>query len=102
LIDFKSIENFKSIGQITGIKVERYENKDDEYMILVATPFRIFQFVGGPNFEEIFEDYKLQKKFKSLEAQYVKKFNFSAADVLLYSSVMKKPATAFAWLSGKL
>jgi hypothetical protein len=80
--------------------VERYPNRDDEYLIMATTSSRIIQFVGGPSFEEVFEDYSNNiKKLKSQEMPFTKK-NLNISDLILYSSEKNKPADSFAWLSG--
>lgn len=63
LFDFRDrIDTLVSTGPITGIEVEIYPKKDKNaqavYLIIVITQFRIFQFIGGPSFQELFDTYK--------------------------------------------
>lgn len=60
--DFKDNEFLVSVGSITGIEVEKFpqtkNNNMTHYLVMVATSFRLYEFIGGPNFEELFESYK--------------------------------------------
>ena len=60
--DFKDNEMLISAGKITGIEIEYFpqtkSNMIAHFLVMVTTPFRLFEFIGGPNFEELFDNYK--------------------------------------------
>jgi hypothetical protein len=48
---------------ISGLQVELFPSQSSDpgatkYFVMAATPFRHYQFIGGPTFEAMFERYK--------------------------------------------
>jgi hypothetical protein len=74
IYDFKDNELLISAGKITGIEIEYFPqtkgNNMAHFLIMVTTPFRLFEFIGGPNYEELFENYKKENILTGKELPY--------------------------------
>ncbi len=94
-------------GPITGLEVELFPkikgsaDMMNHFYVMVATPFRYFEFVGGPTFEELFYSYKNASGlvYKELPFTMETAPNSSSNTLYLQKPHIRRPADSFAWLS---
>lgn len=65
----KTLYNLNERMPITGLKLERFPptpSEGNKFFIMATTPTRIFQFIGGPTFEQLFLNYEGNPGFHEL------------------------------------
>jgi len=94
-------QNFKHLytlgdhpSPITGLRFEAFPTESSKYFVMAATPTRIYQFIGGPNFETLFQRYEQNAGFLELPG------DLDHSDLAFYSKFNLGLPQSFAWLTG--
>eukprot|EP01112_Ceratiomyxa_fruticulosa_P020451 TRINITY_DN6960_c0_g1_i1.p1 TRINITY_DN6960_c0_g1~~TRINITY_DN6960_c0_g1_i1.p1 ORF type:complete len:978 (+),score=224.54 TRINITY_DN6960_c0_g1_i1:223-3156(+) len=93
----KQVYNLNERMPITGLRVERFPPSPSEptkYFVIATTPTRIYQFIGGPNFESLFSNYEVNPGFQELPG------DITHSDLVFFSKHQGFLPQAFAWLTG--
>ncbi|KAH3742880.1 vacuolar protein sorting protein 18 [Pelomyxa schiedti] len=80
---------------ITGLRWERCQEDKARFFVIATTTSRIYQFIGGPTFETLFQ-HQEGPKFTEIP-QGVRLVN---ADLAFFCKFRRANATNFAWLTG--
>lgn len=82
---------------ITGLEYERFPPAPPappKFFVMATTPTRIYQFVGGPTFPKMFQEYHLNAGFQELPG------NLDHSVLQFYYGEHQGLARRFAWLTG--
>jgi hypothetical protein len=92
---FRLVYSMNDENPVTGLRYERFPNEPPRYFVMATTPSRIYQFVGGPLLDQVFENYHTNPGFQELPS------SIGYSELCFYS---KFGPTAlpkhFAWLTG--
>eukprot|EP00026_Physarum_polycephalum_P001709 Phypoly_transcript_01711.p1 GENE.Phypoly_transcript_01711~~Phypoly_transcript_01711.p1 ORF type:complete len:601 (+),score=99.91 Phypoly_transcript_01711:237-1805(+) len=96
----KMLYNLNERMPITGLRVERFPPtpaESNKFFIMATTPTRIFQFIGGPTFEQLFANYEGNPGFHELPGtmQRSELVFFSKFQQIGYQGLPK----SFVWLT---
>uniref|UniRef100_A0A6B2KX76 Uncharacterized protein n=1 Tax=Arcella intermedia TaxID=1963864 RepID=A0A6B2KX76_9EUKA len=80
---------------ITGIACETFPFGETKHFVMVTTPSRIYQFIGSPTYETLFQHYEKPQLLRLTELP-----GTSTGELQLFSLKGTGLANAFAWLSG--
>ncbi len=94
------------VGPITGLRYEYFpknkSNQSDCFLVFAISPFRCYEFIGGPTFEELFGVYKnrniLTYKELPVSNSSARKSGYGS-EIHLFRSSIDYAANSFAWLS---
>ena len=95
----------QKLNPISGIHIELMPlldiNEANKWFVIVVTPTRFYQILGGPTFEEMFKDYANDPKYQSF-VELPTDLNYSSLEKYAeYQNTNKHPqANAMAWLTG--
>eukprot|EP01113_Clastostelium_recurvatum_P023090 TRINITY_DN2761_c0_g1_i3.p1 TRINITY_DN2761_c0_g1~~TRINITY_DN2761_c0_g1_i3.p1 ORF type:complete len:987 (-),score=308.24 TRINITY_DN2761_c0_g1_i3:8-2968(-) len=81
---------------ITGLRVERFPPSPSEatkFFVLATTNTRIYQFIGGPTFENLFSNYQVNPSFQELPG------DLQRSELVFYAK-HQGLLRSFAWLTG--
>jgi len=82
-------------SQVTGLAFERFPSEPNKLLILVSTPSRIYQFIGGPTFSQVFENYaNVHPRFTSFPG------DITHSVLQLHGKSPTTAADYFAWITG--
>jgi hypothetical protein len=92
---FKPVYNLNEAMPITGLRYERFppSKAEPKIFVLATTPTRIYQFIGGPTFEQMFILYERNPGFHELPGELTH-------SELCFFSKYRGVAKSFAWLTG--
>ncbi|KAL9645099.1 hypothetical protein ABK040_004590 [Willaertia magna] len=99
IFDFNECEMLVSSGPINGIFIEpnyfgKVKSTVNNYFILVITPFRMFEFIGGPTFQDVFQTYQSTPQLLTFKELPAKKSDLTSSELHVLRN-----SKAFAWLS---
>lgn len=91
-------------GPITGLHFEYFprtrSNPDDHFLVIATSPFRYYEFIGGPTFERLFDSYHTKNILTYKELPINNKRGGSPnSELHLLKTSRNGPAESFAWLS---
>eukprot|EP01114_Cavostelium_apophysatum_P012613 TRINITY_DN2865_c0_g1_i3.p1 TRINITY_DN2865_c0_g1~~TRINITY_DN2865_c0_g1_i3.p1 ORF type:complete len:686 (+),score=202.00 TRINITY_DN2865_c0_g1_i3:113-2170(+) len=93
---FKPVYNMGDNSPVTGLQFERFPTGPGEpikYFIMATSPTRIYQFIGGPTFEQVFAKYETTPGFLELPGEILR------SELCFFSKYLGQPKS-FAWLTG--
>jgi hypothetical protein len=96
-------EELREKQAICGLQWEKFppspSDKADKYLVMLTTPTRLYQYVGGPTFEQLFdhEVYRVNPGFRDLTGAE----DVPNAELHFYSKLCGGRSTSFAWLTGQ-
>ncbi len=112
---FKMLYDFKTksrmidqMGPIQGINIEYFPKRTDLMLILISTPIFCFEFIGGPEWEDVFRAYQGSDRefmnnsllqFIELPYTNAQQANQVCSALHTYKKYAKRPADCFAWLN---
>lgn len=95
---FKLLYNVTDNMCITGLRFERFvtssPSEPTKFFIMATTPTRIYQFIGGPTFENVFVNYEVNPGFHELPGE------FNHSELQFFSKYANGLPKSFAWLTG--
>lgn len=97
-------------GPITGLRMECFprergsKEQSTTYLVIASTPFSLFQFIGGPSLEDMFETYRKKNLLVFQELPFsAKRSGIAGSELHLHvkndGSRVRRPADSFSWLS---
>ena len=76
------------------LRFERFAGSDaPKYFVMATTPTRIYQFIGGPTFDQLFSNYETNPGFHELPGELTR------SELQFFSKYQGLPKS-FAWLTG--
>eukprot|EP01102_Stenamoeba_stenopodia_P010615 TRINITY_DN321_c1_g3_i2.p1 TRINITY_DN321_c1_g3~~TRINITY_DN321_c1_g3_i2.p1 ORF type:complete len:980 (-),score=215.52 TRINITY_DN321_c1_g3_i2:2222-5161(-) len=92
---FKLVYSMNDENPVTGLRYEKFPHDPPRYFIMATTPSRIYQFVGGPHLELVFESYQTNPGFHELPS------GISYSELAFFSKYGSNGLPIhFAWLTG--
>jgi len=96
-LSFKPLYYVGENVSITGLRYDRFITSGSDptkYYIVATTPTRIYQFIGGPSFEECFQNYETNPSFTELPG------DITRSELQFFSKYSQGLPKSFAWLTG--
>ncbi|PRP82641.1 hypothetical protein PROFUN_09752 [Planoprotostelium fungivorum] len=91
---FQQVYTLNENMPITGLRFEAFPTENSKYFVMAATPTRVYQFIGGPTFEQLFAKYETNAGFLELPG------DLDHSDLAFFSKYSQGLPQSFAWLTG--
>jgi hypothetical protein len=95
--EYKQLYDLGEQHVITGLRVERFPPSargETKFMVMATTPTRIYQFIGGPNYEALFAAYATSPSFQEVPG------NTPRSELHFFSEFGGGLPRTFAWMTG--